>query len=119
VVGITRSAASELAALGIRVNAVAPGSTVTPMTSALIDEEPEAATRAITHAIAQASPLGFACMPDDIANAILFALSEDSRYMTGHTLVIDAGQTTGGAAPPFFSEEAAVLLHAGQRTADV
>jgi len=115
VIGITKSAACELAALGIRVNAVAPGSTVTPMTSALIDGEPEAATRAITEAIAQASPLGFAGMPGDIANAILFALSDDSRYMTGHTLVIDAGQTTGGQAPPFFSQEAAILLHAGQR----
>jgi NAD(P)-dependent dehydrogenase (short-subunit alcohol dehydrogenase family) len=117
VVGITKSAGCELSALGIRVNAVAPGSTVTPMTSALVEEDdPVAATAAITAAIAADSPLGVAGMPADIANAILFALSDDSRYMTGHTLVIDAGQTTGGVAPPFYSQEAEVLLHGGQRT---
>ena len=65
--------------------------------------------------IAQSSPLGFACMPEDIARGILFLLSDDTRYMTGHTLVIDAGQTTGAEPPPFFSQEADILLHAGQR----
>lgn len=118
VVGITKSAACELAPLGIRVNAIAPGSTVTPMTSALVGDDPESATAAITQAIAEASPLGVAGMPADIANAILFALSEDARYMTGHTMVIDAGQTACGTSPPsWYAEEAAVLLHAGQRTA--
>lgn len=113
VVGITKSAASELAHLGIRVNAVAPGSTVTPMTSALVDNDDEE----ITRQIAAVSPLGFAAVPQDIANGILYALCDESRYMTGHTLVIDAGQTTGGLTPPpFVSEEAEVVLHAGQRT---
>jgi NAD(P)-dependent dehydrogenase (short-subunit alcohol dehydrogenase family) len=111
VVGLTKSAACELAALGIRVNAVAPGNTVTPMTIALIENDPDAAAAAI----ADVAPLGIAGMPEDIANAILFSLSDDSRYMTGHTLVVDAGQTTGGQAPEFFSDEAQVILHAGQR----
>ena len=111
VVGLTKSAACELAKSGIRVNAVAPGGTVTPMTNALGDNNPET-TAAF---IAQGSPLGFACMPEDIASGILFLLSEDARYMTGHTLVIDGGQTTGAEPPPFFSEEADILLHAGQR----
>jgi hypothetical protein len=35
--------------------------------------------------------------------------------MTGHTMVIDEGQTTGGVPPPFFSQPADVLLHAGLR----
>jgi NAD(P)-dependent dehydrogenase (short-subunit alcohol dehydrogenase family) len=111
VVGLTKSAACEMAKLGIRVNAVAPGGTVTPMTNALGDNNPETTAEFI----AQSSPLGFACMPDDIARGILFLLSDDTRYMTGHTLVIDAGQTTGAEPPPFFSEEADILLHAGQR----
>lgn len=111
VVGLTKSAACELAALGIRVNAVAPGGTVTPMTNALGDNNPESTAEFI----AAGSPLGFACMPEDIAKGILYLLSEDARYTTGHTLVIDAGETTGGQPPPFFSQDADVLLHAGKR----
>lgn len=111
VVGLTKSAACELARLGIRVNAVAPGGTVTPMTNALGDNNPDSTAKMI----AESSPLGFACMPEDIARGILFLLCDDTRYMTGHTLVIDAGQTTGAEPPPFFSQEADILLHAGQR----
>lgn len=112
VVGLTKSAGSELAAYGIRVNAVAPGSTVTPMTSALEDGNVEA----ITKRIADASPLGIAGRPDDIANAILFCLSDEARYMNGHTLVIDAGETSGGKPPEFHTGASAVMLHAGKRT---
>ncbi len=111
VVGLTKSAACELARLGIRVNAVAPGGTVTPMTNALGDNNPESTAQFI----AASSPLGFACMPEDIARGILFLLSDDTRYMTGHTLVIDAGVTTGAEPPPFFSQDADILLHAGLR----
>ena len=111
VVGLTKSAASEFAAFGVRVNAVAPGGTVTPMTSALTNDDVEL----ITTGIAEASPLGIACMPQDIANGILFLLSEEARYISGHTLVIDAGLTTGGIAPPFYSQDAEIMLHAGQR----
>lgn len=112
VVGITKSAASELAGFGIRVNAVAPGGTVTPMTSALGDNNPEN-TAAF---IAESSPLGFACMPEDVAAAILYLLSNEARYVSGHTLAVDAGLTTAGAVPPpFFTQESDMLLHAGQR----
>jgi NAD(P)-dependent dehydrogenase (short-subunit alcohol dehydrogenase family) len=114
VVGLTKSAACELSRLGIRVNAVAPGGTVTPMTDSLGDNNPESTAQFI----AQSSPLGIACMPADIARGILFLLSDDTRYMTGHTLVIDAGLTTGAEPPPFFSQEADLLLHAGQRGSD-
>ena len=58
-------------------------------------------------------------MPEDIARGILFLLSDDARYMTGHTLVIDAGVTTGGEPPPFFSQDADLLLHAGLRGSSV
>jgi NAD(P)-dependent dehydrogenase (short-subunit alcohol dehydrogenase family) len=111
VVGLTKSAACEMAREGIRVNAVAPGGTVTPMTSALGDNNPETTAEFI----AESSPLGFACMPQDIAHGILYLLSDEARYITGHTLVIDAGQTTGAEPPPFFSQEADLLLHAGKR----
>lgn len=111
VVGITKSAASELAPLGIRVNAIAPGGTVTPMTAALTDNDADM----IAAAIAADSPLGFAAQPEDMASGIMFALSNESRYMTGHTLVIDAGETTGPKQAAFFSADAEVMLHAGQR----
>lgn len=112
VVGITKSAAAELSALRIRVNAVAPGGTVTPMIEGLGVGD----VQAITDSIAAGSPLGTACMPEDIASGILFLLSDDARQITGHTLVIDAGITTAGQpAAAFFEQEATTLLHAGQR----
>lgn len=113
VVGITRSAASELSPLGIRVNAVAPGNTVTDMTSAVVANDPEdyAAT---TQKLAETSPLGYAGQAEDIANAIVYLLSDESRYVAGHTLVVDAGQTSSGLEkPPFFEIEAATMLHRG------
>jgi NAD(P)-dependent dehydrogenase (short-subunit alcohol dehydrogenase family) len=112
VIGLTKSAASEFSEFGVRVNTVAPAGTVTPLTAALTDNDIDL----ITRAIAEDSPLGFACMPDDVANGILFLLSDEARYISGHNLVIDAGITTGGKAPPFYSQEAEVMLHAGQKT---
>jgi len=106
VVGITKSAAAELAPLGIRVNAVAPGGTVTPMTRALGEDTEQF--------IADSSPLGIPCLPEDIAAGIVFLLSDDARQMSGHTLVIDAGVTTGGQPAQFHSGAALTLLHAGE-----
>ncbi len=112
VVGLTKSAASEFSTFGVRVNAVAPAGTVTPLTAALADNDVDA----ITSAIAAGSPLGIPCMPEDVANSILFLLSDESRQISGHTLVIDAGITTGGTPPDFYSDTPEVLLHAGQRS---
>jgi NAD(P)-dependent dehydrogenase (short-subunit alcohol dehydrogenase family) len=106
VVGLTKSAAAELSRSGIRVNAVAPGSTVTPMTAALADNDEQR----ISDNIAEVSPLGFAPVAQDMANAIMFCLGEESRYMNGHTLVIDAGQTTGSDWQPMFFSTPSGLL---------
>ncbi|MAT95275.1 MAG: short-chain dehydrogenase [Halioglobus sp.] len=110
VVGITRSASSELASLGIRVNAVAPGGVLTPMTENLGQENAR-------EVIAANNPLGVACMPGDIASGILFLLSDDARQISGHTLVIDAGVTTGGQPAAFHLGETATLLQAGETAA--
>ena len=113
VVGLVRSTASELTRQRIRVNAVAPSGTVTPMISALGFEDDESAVSA---ALALASPLGIPCMASDVADSILFLLSEQSRHITGQTLAVDAGLTTAGLAPaPFVDEESQMLLQAGQR----
>jgi NAD(P)-dependent dehydrogenase (short-subunit alcohol dehydrogenase family) len=111
VVGLTKSAASELSAYGIRINAVAPGGTVTAMTAALAGGDRDL----IEKNIADTSPLGIACQPEDIANAIVFALSDEARYMTGQTLVIDAGHTTSNLLCELHQSESEVLLHAGIR----
>lgn len=113
VVGITRSAASELSPRGIRVNAVAPGNTVTDMTSAVVADDPDA-YEATDKRLAEGSPLGYAGRAEDIANAIVYLLSDEARYVAGHTLVVDAGQTSSGLElPPFFETDAATLLHRG------
>lgn len=114
VVGLTKSAASEFSQHGVRVNAVAPGNTVTAMTSDVISGDPDATDQA-TKAIRDLSPLGIAGVPEDIAAAILYLASDEARYVTGHTLVVDAGQTTGGSAGPFHGQPSDVVRHAGKR----
>lgn len=113
VIGLTKSVASEFSQHGIRVNAVSPGNTVTDMTSAVISGDPDKKAEAEAR-IKSISPLGIAGMPVDIANAILYLASDEARYVTGHTLVVDAGQTTGGAPAQFHNQPARVLREAGR-----
>jgi NAD(P)-dependent dehydrogenase (short-subunit alcohol dehydrogenase family) len=86
---LTRVAALELAVDGIRVNAVMPGPVLTPM---VVDaDDPIAAERL------GATPLGRAGLPADIAELVLFLVSDRSSFMTGAEVVIDGGQTLGTA----------------------
>jgi len=105
VIGLTRSVASELSPAGIRVNAVAPGGTVTPMTAALTGGD----VGLITQSLQAASPLGRACLPEDVAAGILFLLSDEAAFITGHTLVIDAGLTTSALQTSFHEANPALL----------
>jgi len=114
VVGLTKSVASELAADRIRVNAVAPGNTVSAMTSAVIAGDPEATDEA-AETIASGSLLGIAGMPIDIALAITYLLSEEARYISGHTLVVDGGQTTNGLAGTFNTAPPDLIREAGKK----
>lgn len=95
VIGLTKSVANEMAAHAIRVNAISPGNTATAMTAAAISGDHNDVAKAEA-AIGAGSPLGYAGLPVDIANAALYLASEESRYMSGHTMVVDAGQTTSG-----------------------
>ncbi|MGH8816740.1 MAG: SDR family NAD(P)-dependent oxidoreductase [Achromobacter pestifer] len=84
VLGLTRHAAFELAASGIRVNAVCPGPVLTAMTSNVI---PEAERKQVAAMV----PLQDWLSPDDVAHAILFLGSPAARMITGASLDIDGG----------------------------
>jgi NAD(P)-dependent dehydrogenase (short-subunit alcohol dehydrogenase family) len=108
VVGLTKSAASELAQHGVRVNAVAPGNTVTAMTAFVVTGD--AADHQTTAArIAAGAPLGIAAGPEDPAYGLLYLASDEARYVTGHTLLVDSGQTTGGGIPAFHNGPAGLI----------
>ncbi len=83
VIGLTKSAARELASRGINVNAVAPGYVETEMTDALSAEIKEKLIGRI--------PFGYGAKPEDIANAVLFLASEQASYITGQVLCVDGG----------------------------
>lgn len=103
VVGLTRTAASELKHRGIRVNAVAPGTTVSALIEGLVGGDRDAAIDLVT----QRSPMNEVLMPRDIANALLFMASDEAKLITGQILAVDAGTTTCAGTPPFHSIEPA------------
>lgn len=83
IVAATRTLAVELAASGIRVNAVAPGVTETAASAAYVNEDPERDRTAIA--------MGRRGTPAEQAGAILFLLSDLAGYVTGQTLLVDGG----------------------------
>jgi len=114
VIGLTRSASSELVQYGIRVNAVAPGGIPTPLTAAVVSGDHRDVEGA-SAAIGSRSPLGRSPTPGDVAEAVVFLCSDQGSYISGQTIVIDAG-VTAGANPslPFFSQSG-LLGAAGHR----
>lgn len=90
VVGMTRSAAVEYAKHGIRINAVCPSFTLTPMLeSAMVNDDTN-----YLDALQNAIPMKRFGKPEEIADAIVYAASSASSFMTGHTLVLDGGLMT-------------------------
>ncbi|MGV0745202.1 SDR family NAD(P)-dependent oxidoreductase [Mycolicibacterium sp. XJ870] len=83
IVAATRTMAVELAADGIRVNAVAPGVTETAASATYVDADPDRDRQAIA--------MGRRGTPEEQAGAILFLLSDLSSYITGQTLLVDGG----------------------------
>lgn len=87
IISLSKSLAIQFAADSIRSNSVVPGPCHSPM-QARWDENPQ-----IKQATAEAIPLGRVGDPQDIANAVLFLLSDKASYITGTELVVDGGLT--------------------------
>ncbi len=83
VIGVTKTAAKELAGRGIRVNAVAPGFIQTSMTAVIPDNIKEDMLRSV--------PLSRMGQPEDVARAVCFLASDDAAYITGQVLKVDGG----------------------------
>jgi NAD(P)-dependent dehydrogenase (short-subunit alcohol dehydrogenase family) len=92
VVLLTRNMAMDYGRMGIRANAICPGFIETPLFHEVfgmagLDEYRER--------IVDASQVGRAGRPEEIANAVLFLASDESSFVTGHALVVDGGFTAG------------------------
>ena len=94
VVGLMRGLALELAPHGVRVNAVLPAPTDTPMLTRFLPgmaDDPEQAMERFRASV----PLGRLAQPEDIANGVVWLASDEARMVTGHTLMLDGGITAG------------------------
>lgn len=91
VIGLTRSAAKEYIARGIRINAVCPGATDTPRRVRRAAHFTEAQRLKQQAQLAQAIPIGRLAQAEEVASAILWLSSPQSSYVVGHSLVVDGG----------------------------
>jgi NAD(P)-dependent dehydrogenase (short-subunit alcohol dehydrogenase family) len=89
--GLTKVAALDYAALGVRVNSLAPGPILT--------DGLKRAGEAAEQAAAAAMPLGRVGRPEEVAEAVVWLCSEQAGFITGTSLVIDGGKLAG--TPPF------------------
>jgi len=84
VIGLTQEAALDFAPLGVRVNAVLPGVVDTAMAHGIATDEQIAEMGAAT-------PIGRVARPEEIAAAVVWLLSDEASYVTGHNLLVDGG----------------------------
>jgi len=90
VLGLTKTAALEYAKAGIRVNAVCPGPTQTPLVDRILNAQPQIANQ-IVEAIKAREPLGRMGQPEEIAEAVVWLCSEAASFVTGAALAVDGG----------------------------
>jgi len=88
VIGMTKAAALDYAAQGVRINAVCPGIIETPMMDRFTGGTAEGRDRVIAQ-----EPIGRMGSPDEIADTVLWLSSPASSFVVGHAVVVDGGQT--------------------------
>jgi D-sorbitol dehydrogenase (acceptor) len=93
-VAFTKAFAHELGHLGIRANCVAPGETITPEAETELAADP--AEHELERRYLLRVPLRHAGVPRDQAMAVLFLASDDARFVTAQTLIVDGGELGGG-----------------------
>ena len=86
VVGLTRAAALEYASQSVRINAICPGSTRTPMLEGFMGGDPQ-----IERMMTRAVPLGRLGRPEEIAEAVVWLCSDAASFVVGHALAVDGG----------------------------
>jgi NAD(P)-dependent dehydrogenase (short-subunit alcohol dehydrogenase family) len=87
VIGLTKSAALEYAARGIRINAVCPGLIQTPMSDQMVAAGQGEALKAMEKSV----PMGRVGRPEEIADAVLWLCSDAASYVTGQSISVDGG----------------------------
>jgi len=85
VLGLTKSAALEYGHRGVRVNAVCPGTVLTPMVETATQQP------GLEEQLVALHPIGRLGTPDEIANAVLWLCSDDASFVLGHALAVDGG----------------------------
>ena len=88
--GMTRAMAVDLAQFGIRVNAVAPGFIKTNMSSKALDNDPERKNKVLSR-----TPMGKLGEPSDVADAVYYFATSESKFTTGTILPVDGGNSIG------------------------
>jgi len=93
VLALTRVAAQEYGPFNVRVNAICPGATATPMAKRFASSNPAGSAASDPKRLERMTVLGRFAVPEEMAKAALFLACDDSSYATGATFVIDGGWT--------------------------
>jgi NAD(P)-dependent dehydrogenase (short-subunit alcohol dehydrogenase family) len=115
VVGLTQSVAPELGRHGIRVNAIAPGSTVTSLT-AFVTTGDAGDLEEASRRVGRGATIGRPAVPRDIADAALFLASAEAGYVSGAVLVVDAASEVIGDKNLRFVEMGTTIVQEAGRT---
>jgi 2-hydroxycyclohexanecarboxyl-CoA dehydrogenase len=88
IIGFSKTVAREVARSGVTVNAICPGPTATPLLESMVGEHEK-----LIESLKRGIPLGRLGLPEDIAGAVAFMVSDDAGFITGQTLSVSGGLT--------------------------